>query len=272
MSKVIFSGGLGSAVLADFDVSVDGAEVDWADPDSMTGGTRLVKTKAGTYTLSEIEVVDSKRYFDEGARFLQGEEQVFAFRTPGYPLFVAYAGGLKPNLVALLQALLGLLTCGLVYWGALRLFGRPVARWATLFLALDMTTIIYGNFLLAEALFTLVLTATLVVLLSSESPRNAAAAGVLLAAACYVRPVGLPLALLCPLLIWVIFKDAKRAVLLFAVAWLLLAPWFFRQQAVFDRFMFSSVTSVNLLFYNAAHVEAELTGEPIRPGKSHMTG
>ena len=92
--------------------------------------------------VTEIEVVDSKRYFDEGARFLQGEEQVFAFRTPGYPLFVAYAGGLKPNLVALLQALLGLLTCGLVYWGALRLFGRPVARWATLFLALDMTTII----------------------------------------------------------------------------------------------------------------------------------
>ena len=56
MTKVIDSSGGGSAILADFDVSVDAVEVDWADPNSTTGGTRLVAILPGTYTLSESAV------------------------------------------------------------------------------------------------------------------------------------------------------------------------------------------------------------------------
>ena len=39
--------------LDDFDVSVDGTEVLWTDPTSLTSGTQLVTNQAGTYTLSE---------------------------------------------------------------------------------------------------------------------------------------------------------------------------------------------------------------------------
>jgi hypothetical protein len=56
VAKVIESDSGGAATLDDFDVSVDGEEVDWSDPSSTTGGSELVATQAGTYTLSETDV------------------------------------------------------------------------------------------------------------------------------------------------------------------------------------------------------------------------
>jgi hypothetical protein len=54
--KIIVSDHGGTATLAEFEVSVDGVEVDWANPASTTGGTQLVAELAGTYTLSEVAV------------------------------------------------------------------------------------------------------------------------------------------------------------------------------------------------------------------------
>ena len=56
VEKVIQSDNGGLATLDDFDVSVDGDEVIWADPGSTTGGSELVASEAGTYTLSEANV------------------------------------------------------------------------------------------------------------------------------------------------------------------------------------------------------------------------
>ncbi|WP_299881438.1 hypothetical protein [uncultured Cocleimonas sp.] len=43
------------ATLADFNVAVNGTEVPWSNPSSTTGGSEIVTTSAGTYTLSEID-------------------------------------------------------------------------------------------------------------------------------------------------------------------------------------------------------------------------
>jgi len=63
ISKVILFNDEGPATLGDFDVSVDGVEVAWANPASTTGGTSLVATMAGSYTLSETALPD----YDEGS-------------------------------------------------------------------------------------------------------------------------------------------------------------------------------------------------------------
>ena len=59
IEKNITSDNGGTATLDDFDVSFnDGTgttEVPWADPTSVTGGTEVVSTVAGTYTLSELD-------------------------------------------------------------------------------------------------------------------------------------------------------------------------------------------------------------------------
>jgi len=56
VEKVIVSDNGGTATLDDFDVSVNGTEVVWTDPNSTTGGSEEVATSAGTYILSEGSV------------------------------------------------------------------------------------------------------------------------------------------------------------------------------------------------------------------------
>lgn len=58
ITKIIISDEGGTATLGDFGVSVNGVEIDWPDPGSTTGGTRLAAIAAGTYTLSENDVED----------------------------------------------------------------------------------------------------------------------------------------------------------------------------------------------------------------------
>jgi hypothetical protein len=62
ITKVINSAQGGTAILNDFDVAVDAVEVAWNDPNSLSGGTKLVASSTGTYTLSEIDIDG----YDEG--------------------------------------------------------------------------------------------------------------------------------------------------------------------------------------------------------------
>ena len=56
VEKIIRSDNGGAATLDDFDVSVNGVEVNWGDPASTEGGIRFVSGKPGTYTLSETDL------------------------------------------------------------------------------------------------------------------------------------------------------------------------------------------------------------------------
>ena len=55
--KIILSDNDGTATLDDFDVSLNGIEVMWADPVSTTNGTVTVSNQPGNYVLSEADVV-----------------------------------------------------------------------------------------------------------------------------------------------------------------------------------------------------------------------
>ena len=56
VTKVIRTNYGGTARLGDFDVSVNGNEVKWDNPDSTEGGSRFVSARPGTYTLSEADL------------------------------------------------------------------------------------------------------------------------------------------------------------------------------------------------------------------------
>ena len=147
--------------------------------------------------------------------------------------------------------------------GALRLLGGSAASWALPLISLDLITVVYGNLMVSECLFTTLLTAAALCVLTGQTPKATFGAAALLAAACYVRPVGLVLAILWPLLLWLVFGHRRKAVVFFSVVWLLLLPWFVRQKVKFGTFMFSRITRENPLFYNAAYVLAEIEGKPV---------
>lgn len=118
-------------------------------------------------------------------------------RPPMYPLFVAFSivlMGEDPHGLAFLQHLLGLGTVVLTYWLARIAFagpGRPLAGRvaglvAGLLVALNGTLIVYEHFVMAETLFTFLLTAAALALVAGAqraSWRLYALGGALLALA-----------------------------------------------------------------------------------------
>jgi Dolichyl-phosphate-mannose-protein mannosyltransferase len=116
-------------------------------------------------------------------------------RPSGYPLFLRLLTLLRRDVlvVTIVQHLAGILVGALVYLLLLHLGQRRgVAATATAIVLLNPYAIALEQFIMAEALFTALLTGALVLtIVRRTSPRALMVAGVLLALACTVRTAGL---------------------------------------------------------------------------------
>jgi hypothetical protein len=167
-------------------------------------------------------------------------------RTPLYPIFIAgvLAAGGDLATLATVQHALGVGTAGLTYglgrvaFGPLA--GRGAGLLAGLMVALSGPLVIYEHYLMAEALFTLVLTlALLVLVVALRRPATPwlLAAGGAVALAGLARPIGqlvVPVALGLPLLLalpgW--RAGLRRSALAAIGIVLVLAPWMVRNVVV----------------------------------------
>ena len=192
-----------------------------------------------------------------------------AWRTPGYPLFLALIyrlGGGQPFLVVLAQVLLSTLTVFLTYRLGLRLLSRPAALIGTLLLAVSVESITQGFYLLTETLFTTLLAAGLLAWVRAWQEKRLLwtwVAALLLGLGTLVRPVAVFFPALLALawffrpgLAWL--RRLSFAALLLAVYLLSLLPWLVRNQVVLGIPTISTISNYNLLYYNAASLEASL--------------
>jgi hypothetical protein len=119
------------------------------------------------------------------------------YRTPGYPLFLAFFYSLSANplLAVAAQSLLSLLAVWLTVLLMARLF-RPESAWmAGLLAAIEPLSLIYSHELMSDSLFTLLILATVFLFfrLLDGGPRPLVAAilgGLFLGLAMLTRPVG----------------------------------------------------------------------------------
>ena len=184
-------------------------------------------------------------------------------RPPGYPLFLI--PGLLANalifITITLQIVLSVITVALVYAIAHALTtNRRTAQYAGFLAAIEPLSLIYTSHLLTETLFTALLTAGLYALLRAHQKSTLhplITAAILLAAATYVRPIGLllPCILAIPLALsrW----PRQRLVLFFLITLGLPGIWIFRNMAVANYSGFSAISAVNLYFYQSAAVKAQ---------------
>jgi hypothetical protein len=146
---------------------------------------------------------------------------------------------------------------------------------AELILALDVPSILASNLLLSEALFTLLITLTMVVLLGTLGKEvinirtvvMALGAGLALALAITVRPIGQVLILIAPLYAFYLSRlSGSRkivlSVLFIAVPLLMIVSWSYRNYRQRGIWAFSTIKAVNMLYYRAAGVLAYETGKP----------
>ena len=185
------------------------------------------------------------RHYDRAAMNLlqEGELGEKYYRAPVYPVFLAAVYAiLGHSFVAarLVEAVLGVLLCLIVYRLAAMLFGRRVAWWATLFSAVFPHFILLVGILYPTNLFSLLLLASLLLLWQGRSSGRtltllvsavlAGLAGLTVASIFFIVPAWL---------LWLVWDkragSLRSAGLYVVVLVLVLSPWTMRNYAKYGR-------------------------------------
>ena len=190
-----------------------------------------------------------------------------AFWPPLYPLFLAALYSIFGyHLLAarLVHALLGTGAVVAVYAAARLILGRPVARLAGLGMALYPYLVYFGNWLISEALFMLLLALALWAMAGQQRRgnwRGLAGLGLLMGLSILAKPAAL---FMLPLVaFWVLLAppDAPltarlgRAAVVLLVTALVVSPWTVRNYRVFGAFVPVS-TNGGYTFYGANNAQA----------------
>jgi 4-amino-4-deoxy-L-arabinose transferase-like glycosyltransferase len=203
---------------------------------------------------------------------LDGVPEVF--RTPGYPLLIAASHVLNPSPAFAIAVQIGLavVTVALVMCLARELAGDAVVAvragwWA----ALDPVLVFWTVKLMAETVWTMLVTALALVLVRYCSERRVAllvAAAALLAAQSYVKAAGYFLVPIVLLLVAFVPRGAPRlrashALLAAAIAAVLVAPWHARNFLQTGFAGFSTLPDRAVYLSAGAALAASQAGEPL---------
>ncbi len=236
-------------------------------------------------------VNDEGAYWGQAQAILSGSlpanDLLFAYmRTPGYAAILAASIALFGPVVwpiALLQALLGVLTVGLTAWLTRHYVGSRAAVWAALLVAIQPALILFTQYLFIETIYACAIVAVLACLTQAHATAGRRwpwliAAGLTIGAGALIRPQLLTLAL--PMLLWwfVVRWRATHAwrqplaaiglVGLMIAAFVL--PWSARNYAVHGLFTFDTSGTLNLgmdnntVGYREAQSRIIAAGESIR--------
>jgi len=203
------------------------------------------------------------------------------FRTPGYPTFltitwlhrhgphfpVGWSAALAIQL--LVDAHLVLLTFLL----GRALIGEGAGLVAAALQAISPLAIAACCRVLSDSLFAFLLTASLLLIVRHFRTGGWWAlvwSALLLGAACYVRPIGLPIAGAYALVLLFRSKRLRRTAAFVCVTAACIAPWVARNVVVADFVGFSSVTSEGLYYYSAAEVVARTKGIPVEEARRQL--
>lgn len=191
-----------------------------------------------------------------------------SFRTPGYPVFIAFVLALFRSITFLpvTQIILAALSCSLVFLIGVRFFSRGIALAAALLFAIEPAVISSAFVAMSDTLFVFVLLLGIYLLVAKkQSVPGLFSAGLIMGSMALIRPLGLyviPIVFL-----WVLWesRDERRLnyrngmVFLIGAA-LIIVPWMVRNYMQFGHFSLSSVGSYNANFY-VREFEHQYTGK-----------
>jgi 4-amino-4-deoxy-L-arabinose transferase-like glycosyltransferase len=216
---------------------------------------------------------DTSGYIGPALKLITGQGFINdPHRTPVYPLFIAsiyWVVGEKPLAVIVVQIFLSVLTVLMTYWLGKRLLSESVGLIAAFLMAVSIEAITHSFFLLTETLFTfLFLGSILAYILFDKSHRRIwlISSGLLMGIAILCRPIALYFPFL--FLLVVLFRSAKnimerilRSLIYGSCVFLVLLPWVFWNYSTIGLATVTTISDYNLLFYNAALLRADQTGQ-----------
>ena len=207
---------------------------------------------------------DQREYLELGRNLLHGnglffhdprfDADLFAYRTPGYPLFVAFCGG-SIRIIRIAQAGVDASSVLAVYLLARRWLSPRRSLFAAATIALNPLLIYFSGLVLAETLFTALLVWSMVTI---TSPATEGFGLLSLGGAVLVRPS----ALLLPVFLAgmnPVGRGAyhlRRAILAAAVVLLLLVPWAWRNHTRLGAWIWTT-TNGGITLYDGFNPNAD---------------
>ena len=227
-----------------------------------------VEVARGDAFVMPVGPKDSTSYANLSQGLLQGHfaevgEEYEYFHTPGYPAFVVailFATGGSFFAVTFVQILLVFAIALMTYVLGARLLSPHVGQWASLLFLVNPLVPSIALYVLTDILFTFLLTLgflLLVVVLPKRTTTATILAGIVFAAAIYVRPIG---TIAFPIFIAPVFAAAipwRKKLLctvgILVIILVLMVPWMLRNKEHSGVFSFSSLFSLNMAYYEIPH-------------------
>jgi 4-amino-4-deoxy-L-arabinose transferase-like glycosyltransferase len=219
--------------------------------------------------ISRTFLPDTQSYIDPAIKLIATGRYPAdsALRTPVYPVFIAiiyWIGGQDPLLIIAVQVVLGTLTVLLGYHLGIKVLSKPVALMGAFLLAINMESITSVFYVLTETLFTILFLAGILSWINGYKNQNkywVVVAAIFMGLSALCRPVAVyfPFLLTIGLLLdkkipWI--RRGSDSVLFLGIFILCLLPWLLRNISVVGSPTLSTISSNNLLFYEANSLEA----------------
>lgn len=234
---------------------------------------RLLFVSTGAPTFVTPDSDDYLRPGYELARGLGFEPELR--RTPLYSLFVALvlAAGGNLGALALTQHVLGVATAALTYGLGRATFGPVAGAIAGLAVAVSGPLLVYEHYVMAEALFTLLVTAAAFALVLASRRGTTAclfAAGAVMGLAALTRPVGqalIPVSVVVAMLLALprLGTGLRHAALVALGAAVVLAPWAGRNLVVHGTIGAEGALGQALIGRTIRHDRGYVYDDPARP-------
>ncbi len=231
----------------------------------------LVKNPDGIYQYDSYGYWNLGYNIAQNGVFSQSEDiplELDYYRTPVYPLFIAFAEFIGPEgfTIIFLQIILSVLTCYVTYLLCKKIIANDfIANTAALIVAVDLPSITLSNLVLTETLFSFLFISCFyyfVLFLKQHQIKYLLYAAVLSGLCMLCRPIGFFIPFL--LGIFLIFdfrknvKDLTCKLIIFsAVIGLTVSPWLIRNKIAFNHYFLSVIREHNLLNYQAGTVYAD---------------
>lgn len=178
-----------------------------------------------------------------------------SFRSPGYPIFLAFLFMLfGVSLVALSVHALLMSLAPILFYIYARRWHEQAAFWAAIVFALEPVRIFLASSFLTDSLFCVLFLASLIMLERGRVSLPAATiAGVLLGFAILVRPIAqfLPFVYVAYIIFFWQSQRMRRVACVIVGVIVVVSPWMYRNQVLFGSWNISSVGAANLALYNS---------------------
>jgi 4-amino-4-deoxy-L-arabinose transferase-like glycosyltransferase len=225
----------------------------------------------------EVTLPDQKEYLQLGVGLRHGlglsffdarfGDVVYAYRTPGYPLFIA-ACDADPRAIRVVQALLDASTILAVYFLARKWLEDRAALFAAAIVAINPFLIYFSGLILSETLFVALLMWGMLLIIRAREPWRIGwiAGGLLLGVAALVRPSAIALPVLIAILAAVanhapgrVYRSRWPAPVglgMLLITLLVLFPWALRNRIMLGEWIWTS-TNAGVTKYDGFNPDAD---------------